>query len=228
MVIRRYSRRIKYRAMELETEADLQVFGNTELQNFPLITVIGREPDNNTGRVHRIGRYADAALQNQPWPSVSFWDKTYGLLGRYSGLSAAELKQQCVYQECSPIVITDFSPVSLNDEFSSNQKRDIRWSIPATDIIEHLDQVLAHDAIFARSELTILSGLERCGFHPQSVRYIEERLDVSGVPWCHITSLSSRNTDHSVWHRELTPYETTITAVMNQFADLNNTFSKAA
>ena len=214
--------------MELETEADLLVFGNTDMQDFPLITIMGREPNNNLGRDHRIGRYADAALQDQPWPSVSFWDKAYGLIGNYSGLSAAELKRQCVHRECSPIVITDFSPVSLNGEFSPNQKRKIRWSIPASDINEHLDQVLAHDMIFARSEMAILSGLEQCGYNSQSIRYLEERLDMLGVPRCHVTSLSSRNTKHSTRHRELAPYETTIEAVMNQFTCLDSTFSKAA
>ena len=227
--IGRYAYDIKLRDFfTVNTEPDLNVFGCTEHQSFPLITIFGREPNNDMETIHAIGRYADGARNGKRWPPVSFWDKSYGLLGRYVGLAASELKMKSIERDSSPIVISDFSPLSLDGRYTSQQKIKIRKTIPVREINEHVNRVLTHDSIFSRTNLVILSGLERCGFHEDAVRHIEDELDNLKTPWCHVTSLSSRTTSHAKRQEELVDFKPIISEVMNEFLNFEIISSKSA
>ncbi len=213
----------------MATEADLSVFGNTTDMDFPLIVVVGREPNNSMEKEHRIGGYASSgATPARQWPSVAFWDRSYGLLGHYLNLSPSQLKAACMDRVSSPIVITDFSPRSLDGSYSPAEKVKIRKTIPTREITDHVDLVLTHDKIFSRTKLVILSGIQGCGFCPDAITHMEERLSDNKISWCHITSLSSQITKHSQRHEELLLHRPRIISTMHEFMSTATQKNQAA
>ncbi|NCC36255.1 MAG: hypothetical protein EOM24_30230, partial [Chloroflexia bacterium] len=127
----------------IESHPTLSVFGTTVLSTFPLILVVGREPNNNLPIAPGIGPY-DFRLA----PRCGFWNISYSAVARTLDMSTRQLKALCVERCGSPIVYADALPISLPDHVTNKDKYRRK-------VIEDRPRLEAHiRAIFGHHELT--------------------------------------------------------------------------
>jgi len=131
----------------------LSVFEHTEQQNFPLILVVGREPNGNTKMERFVGHY-----DFRQYPRCGFWNTSYGMVAHIMGLPTWQLKQYCVERHGSPIVYTDALPQCI--ENAEGNKWPARWAIEPKDIARHVTNIFSFPHLIDRVRLVVLSGLE--------------------------------------------------------------------
>ena len=129
----------------------LSVYGQTEKLAFPLILIIGREPNSGLEMGHEVGTYEFGK------GGVPFWDIPYSILAEYIGLKGRELKCFCRCRNNSPITFADISdkPIHSNDN-NKSRKRNERET---EDFVNHLTEV-EQLPIFKRVKSVIFSGLD--------------------------------------------------------------------
>lgn len=128
----------------------MSVYGRNTLQaDFPLILVVGREPNDDLPM-------GDAVGYHEFKQAVPFWDLTYTLVAESIGRKGMELKGICKVLQSSPIAFTDISskPVLSGDK----RKQRTRETLTSHDYVEHLQSV-ASKPVFERVQLVIFSGL---------------------------------------------------------------------
>jgi hypothetical protein len=129
----------------------ISVYGRNTLQkDFPLILVVGREPNDDLPMGNAVGYYKF----KKPVP---FWDLAYSLISESIGKRGMELKSLCKERRSSPIAFADISskPVLSGDK----RKQRIRGTLASPDYEKHLQKV-ASKPIFQRVHLVIFSGLD--------------------------------------------------------------------
>ena len=62
--------------MEQKTHPIISVYGNTDSKCFPIILVVGREPNSAAKFVNTIGQY-----DFEEYPRCSFWNISYSIIG---------------------------------------------------------------------------------------------------------------------------------------------------
>jgi len=202
----------------MAAESNFLVFGETEKETHPLIVIVGREPNNNMDRSISIGTYADQALEGEgKWPSrVQFWNNSYGLIGRYAGLSAASMKHEGVSRKSSPIAFTDASPISLDGSVTPYQKRKIREEISQEVLDSHIDDVFSHTEMWQRTRLVIIAGVKGCGLD-KAVEPLESACERFNIPSCHVHSLSSMRHTQDSRVEQLSEHASVIESVLEEY-----------
>ncbi|HSH79123.1 MAG TPA: hypothetical protein VLA19_11405 [Herpetosiphonaceae bacterium] len=145
----------------------LSVFGETEQRDYPLLLIVGREPNGNTPMTNEVGPY-DFRIHSR----CGFWNTSYAMVARAVGLKTFQFKRRCVSLGGSPIVYTDALPQCVPNAVAD------KWSSRAsitTDVIhQHIDNTFSHTRLLSRVKLVILSGLDHPVFE-MSCRLIEQR-----------------------------------------------------
>jgi hypothetical protein len=130
----------------------LCLFGDSVRATFPLILIIGREPNADQPVGNFIGTYDFRRASR-----CAFWNTSYGVLGRIAGMPTAALKQHCIRQGGSPIVYADALPQGILNRVGDKQQR--RAALAASGIARHIDNLFSHHALLDRVALVIISGL---------------------------------------------------------------------
>ncbi|MDP1696123.1 MAG: hypothetical protein Q8L29_04375, partial [archaeon] len=75
----------------------ITLFNRTGKGNFPLILIIGREPNNTNKFNNKVGKYffEDA-------PTSAFWNISYKKIGELKGLNVKDFKRLCNEKKTSP------------------------------------------------------------------------------------------------------------------------------
>ncbi|MEO7908340.1 MAG: hypothetical protein ABIV47_01695, partial [Roseiflexaceae bacterium] len=137
----------------------LQSYAETLQQTFPLILVIGREPNTNLPISDQHGQY-----NFDDYPRCAFWNISYSTVAATVQLTAAELKSHCRKQRGSPILYADALPIGL--KHSVADKHGQRARLEAHAIRDHIAAVFAYRPLLDRVGLVIVSGLEAAVFEP--------------------------------------------------------------
>jgi hypothetical protein len=152
----------------------LCLFGHSADAAFPLVLVIGREPNGPYPVTNYVGNYdfRDA-------PRCAFWNTAYGVAARLLGTHTSALKQRAVLQNGSPIVFADALPHSIPTRVGAKHLQ--RAALPATDVVRHVDNLFSHEAVIGRVRLVIASGLQ-AGVFTAALRAIERNCAELGLP----------------------------------------------
>lgn len=187
-------------------------YSKTLESDFPLILVIGREPNTVEDISGDPGPY-----DFQKKPLCGFWNTSYGMLARVASdqknsVSTKELKNQCAKTKGSPLIYADSLPHGLPN--AEKKKKEKRQLIPKQTIIEHISKIFNHKAIISRTRVVIMSGLkDSCFLTP--AREIDRQcsdksLELIEVPFfngvntksiMNSLSQSNRSTLKEVWLR---------------------------
>ncbi len=130
-------------------------FGLTYDKKFPLILVVGREPNNETVSDKSFWHYDFNTAKNR---RCAFWNTAFGLFGLYNGLRASQMKELFNKNQSSPIVFTDASPKGIKNSVAN--KKAIRNTVTIEELTEHIDAIFVNENLLDRIKLTLLSGLE--------------------------------------------------------------------
>lgn len=142
----------------------IQYFGSTHSGSFPLVLVVGREPNTDRPIEDAIGPY-DFRLA----PNCGFWNISYGMLGRLCGLTTKEMKRVCLHQDGSPLIYADSLPHGLLS--ATLKKSEIREAISPTDVVAHVSRIFSHRTLLDRVRCLILSGLEAPTFRLAAAQF---------------------------------------------------------
>ena len=165
-------------------------FGTTIDHAFPLILIIGREPNTDLRIVNDLGKY-----DFREAPHCGFWNTSYGTIARIGAgstlpavsaaqaanqteahpphsadaqrlknktLTTRQLKQLCVLKQSSPIIYADALPIGL--KYHVVGKHDYRSQIAPETIHQHIANIFAHTILIDRVRLVLTSGLQDQAF----------------------------------------------------------------
>lgn len=142
----------------------VSLYGDTVNRQFPLIVVIGREPNDPGKEIgHNIGHYCCLTKNDNNCTihchetrrrNVPFWNLSYSLFAETVGKTGMELKQSCVRRNSSPIAYTDISP-------KTTTKDGKRIRCETGEYLNHLKEISLSE-IFCRNrvKLVVFSGLK--------------------------------------------------------------------
>jgi len=134
-------------------------YGETDAARYPLILVIGREPNANQVIANTVGQY-DFRLA----PLCGFWNTSYGMLARVVGLDVRGLKKLCVERRGSPLIYADSLPHCLPN--TTANKRAYRDRVATEKVVTHIASIFSHRELVDRVGLVIMSGLRSSLFRP--------------------------------------------------------------
>jgi hypothetical protein len=144
-------------------------FGSTYEKDFPLILIVGREPNNETVSDKSFGYY-----DFRMFPRCAFWNLSFKLFGSFNGLTTTEIKQEFVSRNTSPIIFTDASSKGVLNKVTSKHK--VRNSLTEEDFNNQVDSIFANEKLAIRIKLIILSGLSSNIYQDFKVRLNHEAL----------------------------------------------------
>lgn len=151
---------------------------NTITSDFPLVLIVGREPQSDQLVSKGMGYY-----DFSEHPRCAFWNTAYRTMalsdGR-PGFDAAALKRECIQRRASPIVFTDGLPICLSDRNRGRQKADRRSTVSQEQVEEHIDAIFNLD-IMSRVQLAILCG-HRLSEFGIATRLYRSRLEERKIP----------------------------------------------
>ena len=90
------------------THPAILAYGQTTQNEFPLIMIIGREPNNSSMSDSSMGEY-----KFEDFPNCAFWNLSFGLFGSYNSKTTFQIKQAFQNAKASPIIFTDASPKGI-------------------------------------------------------------------------------------------------------------------
>lgn len=160
-------------------------YKETASREFPLILVVGREPNDSNFVSQKLGTY-DFAQH----PRCGLWNTSYKVIADLSvgyELSCASLKKLCAERQSSPIVIADALPIGLPDK--ARNKAGARKAIIPAAIEQHVAGVFSHRPIIERVGLALLSGHHLSGFDYASSLYQRE-LEKREIPFVRVNFLT--------------------------------------
>ncbi len=149
----------------------MYLLGNTQERSFPLILVIGREPnyDDNLSEFRSM--------------SGGVWVTAYTQLAKqYIGSSATarQLKELCFEKHSSPIVFTNAFPVGIKS--SVNNKVELRDKLMSK-IPRHIASIFSK-SIIKRVKLVIQHGAEQTESSLLATQMIKEECLNKGITYC--------------------------------------------
>jgi hypothetical protein len=164
----------------------LCLFGASAAATFPLILIIGREPNADKPVTNFIGMY------DFRWaPRCAFWNISYSVAARIVGTDTWTLKQRCIRQGGSPIVYADALPQGILNHVGGKPRH--RATIAADDILRHIDNLFSHKPILDRVSLVIASGLGGSTF-AVARQGIEQKCHERNLPLAHVAFFYPTNT----------------------------------
>ena len=129
----------------------ISLYRNTREGSFPLILIIGREPNDDMEMRYEVGEY------NFDKKPVPFWNLPYALLGAMINKTRKEFQDICREKQSSPIAFADISPRPIRS--GANDKQTIRKTFTTKDYLDHL-RIIASKTVFKRVKLIVFSGLD--------------------------------------------------------------------
>lgn len=164
-----------------KTHPALAYYGeNTLSHEFPLILVVGREPQADEEMLQgTVGSYDFAAH-----PRCAFWNVAYRMIARSTGqpeFGTAAFKRECVQRKASPIVFADALPIGLSNRNDARAKHLLRATVLEAAVDRHVAGVCALD-IMKRAQLVILAGHQPPHFRYATAVY-RRHLRAAGKPF---------------------------------------------
>ena len=167
-----------------KTHPLIVLYEETENKDFPLILIIGREPNNKVPFEDVVGKY-----DFKKSPHCAFWNMAYKLIGESNNLSTKRLKEICNMKRSSIICFTDSLPITIISK--ERNKKQIRRSLDSQIVKEHIDKIFSK-RIIKRVKLILLSGLNHKEFE-NSVRRIKEYCFKNSIEYYEIPFLYPSN-----------------------------------
>lgn len=135
------------------------VYDNTQKTNFPLILVVGREPNNNVPFDDSVGNYD---FEGKPRCKCNFWNTAYKVVADTNGINVRELKDYCKINKSSILAFTDLSPRPIKMREKNKDKQ--RSQILDKEYEQHILKIFSKSEIISRIRLIILSGVDKPEF----------------------------------------------------------------
>ena len=173
-------------SMSQDSHPILLTFGRTTQLAFPLILILGREPNTAKKTTNQIGSY-----DFREYPRCGFWNTSYGMVARLLNIPTRELKRWCVEKESSPIIYADAFPTGIENAVVN--KWNIRNNLSRESAIGHIESIFSYQQILSRVALVILSGLESTSFRA-FVQKIEAESLVRKIPCIQMPFFYGTNT----------------------------------
>lgn len=126
-------------------------FRQTYNHKFPLVLVIGREPNHDSISDGSLGHYDFTAYQK-----CSFWNVAFSVLGKFNAITTKKIKHEFLRREASPIVFADAFPMGIKNFIVD--KHSIR-KMQLEDLVNQANAIFLHKNIIERTSLIIFSGL---------------------------------------------------------------------
>ena len=143
-------------------------YKETERHTFPLILIIGREPNNNTGSESedRIGsipfkekgtRIRNGKEEKYNNAYCSFWNNSFGILAKQKGIKTSAIKKEFEERKACPIIFSDASPNAISNDFFNKDSE--RKKVNADKVKDQLNKIFNQKHLLLRVRLVIFSGL---------------------------------------------------------------------
>lgn len=156
----------------------IQSYADTLAHTYPLILVIGREPNTDLPITAEHGRYDFRA-----YPKCGFWNIAYSTVARTVQLSAGQFKQLCQQYHGAPIIFADALPIGLKQATSNKQAYRARISNEA--VVQHITRIFAYRPLMQRVRLVLTSGLYRPTFDV-AIGQIEAQCQIQAILCRHL------------------------------------------
>lgn len=159
--------------MGKKTHPIISVYGDTNSKQFPIILIVGREPNAEAEFINEIGEYDfDKA------PRCGFWNTSYGVIGEIINekLNCKKLKDECRKKGNSFIAYTDLSPEPIINAVPGNLKNKKRKDINLDQYEKHISNIFLHEDIIDRADLIIFSGLGNNNVQLKAVELFKNKL----------------------------------------------------
>lgn len=143
-------------------------YKETERHTFPLILIIGREPNNNTGSESedRIGsipfkekgtRMRNGKEEKYNNAYCGFWNNSFRILAKPNGNNTSAIKEKFKERKACPIIFSDASPNAIsNDLFNKDSQRK---KVNSNKIKDQINKIFNQRHLLLRVKLVIFSGL---------------------------------------------------------------------
>lgn len=142
-------------------------FGQTTEKDFPIVLIVGREPNNNSVSDKTVGQYDFIKYSN-----CAFWNIAFKVFSAYNGLTTPQVKQLFIQQNASPVVFTDASPKGIQNKVKD--KNAIRSTLTDEEISKHVEAIFANDKLMKRVKLVLFSGLEDAKYNKFKTLFNEQ------------------------------------------------------
>lgn len=169
----------------METHPLILGYGTTFSDTFPLILIVGREPNNGTISDFTLGSY-----DFKKFPRCAFWNIGFKLFGHYNELSTPQLKAKFLNYNSSPIIFTDASANGIFNKVNNKQK--IRETFRKDDLTNQVNKIFSHDNILKRVKLILISGLSSSVYNDFKIE-LEKKSHEKGIPTKEISFLFGNN-----------------------------------
>ncbi len=161
-----------------ECEGILLGYKDTFSRSFPLILVIGREPNTNKQIVNCLDTY-----DFREGSGCGFWNTSYGMVARIVELGTRQVKDKCEKLSASPILYADSLPKGILTATKNKQQQ--RKNITKEEKQIHIANLFAFEAIRQRVRIIITSGLNSSTFD-FSKKEIDRHGQALGISVCHV------------------------------------------
>ena len=169
-------------------------FGETVQRTFPLLLVIGREPNRP------LGEEVENTVKHFPLnhdPKCCFWNRSHAQLARIGGnTTAQEFRKLCQISKASPIIYAGSLGICIPNGCRDKDERRWKWVNDPENVIFHIGNIFSHP-IIKRVQLAILSGLQAEVFGPV-VASMTERFQKSSVLCQPVRFFGSRLSNHNL------------------------------
>ena len=163
----------------------MYVLGKTQEDKFPLILVIGREPNYD-------GQLDDSIeiMDNKEFGSMKsgVWVTAYTQIAKqYCGdkATAGDLKKICFERDASPIVFSNALPMGIPHYVKNKEK--IRNELSEKDICDHIAKIFEYpieNPIAGRFGLVIQYGAYGPGPLERAAELIKQECKRRSIPYC--------------------------------------------
>lgn len=181
------------------------VYGNTEVQHFPLVLFFGREYNNEGQVALRLGPYDFNESSGS-----AFWNRSYGLLCR---LSQRDLKTTAIARQCSPVVFTNAIPRPIPTRIP--KKDCMRAEVTDAELMAYIAWIFSCNLI-TRVRCVTISGLRGIPFQNAANAIKKESRD-RGLHLIDIPYLGSRKSNHSIDSALITEDISVLKAILQEF-----------
>lgn len=80
----------------MDEHPSILTFESTDSEAFPLTLFVGQEPNGKEKTCAFSGTYPRVAITAGTKMNVTFWDRSYGIVGRTVDKQPAEFKRECL------------------------------------------------------------------------------------------------------------------------------------
>lgn len=134
-------------------------YGKTFETDFPLILVVGREPNTELSCNKSLGNFDFIK-----WPRCAFWNTAFSILGRSNNITISEVKKLFKEFDSSPLVFTDALPFGIKNHISN--KFEVRKNVNEDVFLNQVEDIFHRQEIIQRTSLILLSGLQNRLYKP--------------------------------------------------------------